>query len=232
MSDNLSKDATELVREGRQALRPTDADKARIFAALQHRMAVGETPALETSPGPITGGTAAGGMSSGKLATLTASMVAAVVALVMYTRAEPEQSLVPPEPSVPMRIEAVSAPDTENVSPVGETTAPRPEPVVSATVSARPVARSTESDRLAEEVALLTRAQKEFHAGNFKSALAAVDDHRRRFPKGTLVQERVNLRMQVLCGMGRDREAQTESSRLNRLAPGHVSSADVCRRAK
>ncbi len=232
MSDNLSKDATELVREGRQALRPTDADKARVFAALQNRMAVGETPTLETSPTPITGGTAAGGMSSGKLATLTASMVAAVVALVMYTRSEPELAPVAPLPSVSTRIEAVSvAPDTENVSPVGETTAPRLEPVAPATVSVRPVPRNPESDRLAEEVALLTRAQKDFHAGNFKGALSAVDEHRRKFPKGTLVQERVNLRMQVLCGMGRDREAQAESSRLKRLAPGHANSADVCRRA-
>lgn len=237
MSDNLSKDATELVREGRQALRPTDADKARIFAALQNRMAVGDTAPLDASPAPITGETAAGGLSTGKLATLTASMVAAVVALVMYTRGGSQESTDaarPPMPSVSTRVEAVSGPpNADAVSADVETAATQAEPAASSGGGApRPAARGTESDRLAEEVALLTRAQKEFHAGNFKGALAAVDEHRRKFPKGTLVQERVNLKMQVLCGMGRDREAQTESDRLSRLAPGHASSGDVCRRAK
>ena len=208
-------------------------------------MAAGETSSPEASPPPIGGGAAVGGKSMAKLATLTASMVAVGVALVMYTSGTSEESETRSVPPVTTQVESVSdAASTDSfgsnrrvepnrrVSPSRDSGAPRLEPTASSPASARPAARNTDADRLAEEVALLTRAQKAFHAGNFKGALAAVDAHRRKFPKGVLAQERVNLKMRTLCGMGREREAQVESNRLNRLAPGHVSSDDVCRRGK
>lgn len=247
MSGNLSKDAAELVREGRRALRPSGADKARVFAALQNRMLVGETPTSDTNPTPMVGETAVGAKTMAKLAALTAGVVAAGVAFVMYATSDPEEQQGQAVPPVATRTDPAadtatntatntSAPTSNPISPTSDVEVVEDSGALQRTASSpaspRPSAQGADSDRLAEEVALLTRAQKHFHAGNLPGALAAADEHRRKFPRGVLAQERSNLRVRTLCGMGRDREAQTENNRLKRLAPGDVGSDDVCRRGK
>jgi hypothetical protein len=234
VSDNLSKEATELVREGRQALRPTDADKARVFAALNNRIAgVDAPPQAKPQVDPAAPST---GLTAGKLTALTVGVVAAVTAAVLYglnqpvaplptvvataaqsTEASPQQDVPGSVSELPDDLAAPTAPnDVQNAG----------------SASSRTSGRDSDSSRLAEEVALLTRAEKEFHSGNLKQALASVDEHRRKFPKGKLVQERVNLRMQVLCGLGRDAEAEAEQKRFSRLTSGKGAPTDVCRRGK
>lgn len=234
MRETLSKEATALVREGRLALRPTDADKSRVLAALQHRIAAGGNGAQPNVPSPPAAPEAAsaGGLPIAKIAALAASVVAAV-ALVMYTSDKPDDApndAIAPTPTVDERASVVSP--TEPV-PSAVDAAELPSAEVQASLPAAPKAAGnrSESDRLAEEVALLTRAQKEYHSGNLSRALASVDEHRRKFPKGAMVQERVTLRMQVLCGLGRYNEAQTEAKRLQRIVPGQPAEA-VCKRRK
>jgi len=52
---------------------------------------------------------------------------------------------------------------------------------------------------LAAELALLSRAQHAHARGDFDAALAALDEHERRFPAGDLVAERRGHRAIVLC---------------------------------
>jgi hypothetical protein len=53
---------------------------------------------------------------------------------------------------------------------------------------------SRPADSLAEEVAILSHASAELHAGRPAAALKALDEHRRKFPRGALAQERTSAR--------------------------------------
>jgi hypothetical protein len=75
------------------------------------------------------------------------------------------------------------------------------------------------ADNLAEEVALLSQASADLHAGRPAAALAVLDEHRRKFPHGALVQERTSARVQALCALGWMSDAQAELARLSRMAP-------------
>jgi len=88
-------------------------------------------------------------------------------------------------------------------------------PVETRTVSARRSAR-----RLAEEVAILSRAEKELHAGRPSSALAVLEEHRQKFPSGELAQERIAARVHALCALGRVADAEAALARLRRVSPG------------
>jgi len=77
---------------------------------------------------------------------------------------------------------------------------------------------------LAEEVALLSRAETALHGGRFGSALRVLDDYERRFPRGALAQEDVSARVQALCGLGRVADAKSQLRRLAANSP-HASRA-------
>jgi len=75
------------------------------------------------------------------------------------------------------------------------------------------------TDRLAEEVAILSQASAALHGGRPAAALKALDEHRRKFPRGALLQERASARIQALCALGRMKEARSELLRLARTSP-------------
>lgn len=228
MSDNLSKEASALVREGRQALRPTQADKARILAAIKTRAVAGNAVAEDVPPPPPPK-PHAGGFAAGKIAALTVGVLAALAAFVA-SNGETDgarqaddvaaASVAPSPAAVPSVPSSISQSDVQPTSQAPSLATETPPP--------RLTARAEESDRLAEEVALLTRAEKEFHSGNLKRALSATDEHRVKFPKGTLAQERNSLRIQVLCGLGYADQAQSEAKRTGRLATAPATAAQVC----
>jgi hypothetical protein len=74
-------------------------------------------------------------------------------------------------------------------------------------------------DSLAEEVALLSQASADLHAGRPTAALTVLDEHQRKFPHGGLVQERTSARIQALCALGRMTDAQAELARFARTSP-------------
>lgn len=55
---------------------------------------------------------------------------------------------------------------------------------------------------LAAEMAVLRRAGSLVRAGDGRPALAALDEHARRFPSGQLIEDREALRVQALCAAG------------------------------
>ena len=89
-------------------------------------------------------------------------------------------------------------------------------------------------DGLAEEVVLLSRAQTELRAGRPANALLALNEHQRKFPRGTLAEERTAARIQALCALGRTDEANAQLKQLASISPNsaHQERArQACRKA-
>ena len=203
--------AREILRSGRDLNRPTDADRERIYNALQERLGaallLAEGGKALPSPRPrwpfVTGAVIGAGLLGGALFTMARQ---------------------PAPPSAPRPL--VAAASSAQLSPVPSALeplvpdVPKPTASVAADRSA-PSARSAE-DRLAQEVALLARATSSLHAGQPADAMRVLDEYQRRFPKGLLTEERRAARAQALCSLGRESEAQAE---LARLAPESLAAA-------
>lgn len=80
---------------------------------------------------------------------------------------------------------------------------------------------SIERDTLAGELALVGRARASLDADP-RSALAVLDEHARRFPKGKLTMERELLALDALDRLGRSAEARERAQRLLAVARGTI----------
>jgi hypothetical protein len=203
---DLNPDAKELVRAGRAALRPKAGDRERVLGALLPRLGAGVAVATASA-------TAAAPAKATPL--LKASALLVGVGMVgggLYLTLSPERpaakvevpAVVQPAPAPPAPVNRV----TESVTPA------EPQPVPAQKQSPAP---SRSADNLAQEVAILSRAGSELHAGRPAAALQALDEHRRKFPSGVLAQERTAARIQALCALGRKIEAEAELGRLARI---------------
>ena len=83
-------------------------------------------------------------------------------------------------------------------------------------------------DRLAAEVALLSRATRDLRAGRPAEALKALDEYRRKFPKGLLGEEQRAGRAQALCALGRFDEANEKLAALAPQSPLAVQAKQFC----
>jgi len=124
--------------------------------------------------------------------------------------------------------------------PVAVTPTPTPEPLKSAksaeaSVATRSLARGAPTrpaSGLAEEVALLSRAETALHGGRFVKALGALDEYERKFPRGALAEERTAARIQALCALGRTEEANAQLRKLLHISPNSAleeRSRQACR---
>lgn len=211
---NLSPEAKALFHAGRAALRPTNADRERITLALRARIAdvqlasdphtgaVPPAPAASTIGWPAISAIVAGFLVAG--GGLWYALGSDTAAPVVTTASAPPVAPVAPAPAKA---------DAPEVSPLPPAEAPAP-----SSAARRP------SDRLAEEVAILSRAETELHAGHYTSALRVLDEHERKFPRGTLAQERLAARIRALCGLGRTADADAALARLSRSSV-HVGPA-------
>lgn len=240
----LSPEGEDLVRAGREADRPSDADRERVMHALEARLglAMGGASA-PAKPGRLPVGRAAHGALARWAAVGLASMAGAALLYALHgihqsgrgggaagpartptlasaVVSEPPQAPAPDEANGRAPAAAAARSNEANEAP-GRTPAAdtaeaqRPTP----SNNARPSGGTREPSRLSEEVALLSRAETDLHAGRFESALRALDEHERRFPHGALEQDRMAARAQALCALGRTAEAQVPLERLARTAP-------------
>jgi hypothetical protein len=215
----LSPDAEELVRAGRDALRPSDADRERVFQALLPQIGSGAGPIQAPSsipPAPA---------ATGTLVKISMVLVALGVAGgAVFLAVRTQQQAPPPKPvvNVPVTVAAAPPAPAAQLPESTQTIAPRAEPEA----QRAPVAPRA-ADSLAQEVAILSRASAELRAGRPAAALTALDEHQRKFPRGVLTQERSSARVQALCALGRTKEAQVELARLTRASPSspHVARA-------
>jgi hypothetical protein len=210
---DLTPEAGALVRAGRAALQPSDADRERVFNALLPKL--GGVEALSASTQTTTAST-----MLAKAGAVLVGLGVAGAGLVYTLRDEP------PKTNAPAVVTATQAP-------------PAPAPVVEATVPvepAEPKAQPPEkrapvvtppADKLAQEVAILSRAGAELHGGRPQAALSLLNEHQAKFPNGALTQERTAARARALCALGRLTEAEAELGRLARTSPNspHVARA-------
>lgn len=124
-------------------------------------------------------------------------------------RSTTSQTHVAPPPRVVLPEPAISAPEAE------------PTPPLEAPPSANPpVQRSSPSPaRSADESTLLRQAQAQLKS-NPARALALTQEHRRRFPKGVLAQEREVIAIDALARLGQGSEAQKRARDFDERYPG------------
>jgi hypothetical protein len=208
----LSPRGRDLVHAGRRAFHPTDANRERLLEALRSRL--GHT-ALPPDLGPVAT-MAAAGRSIWRLISLVVVGIGVVGgALFLAQRPgsgwdNPQETSVAPVVATTQVIDPVAPASAEQAtSPAA--TQPATDPPAPAAASAHPP-----QDRLAAEVAILSRATRDLRAGRPAEALSALDEYRRKFPKGLLSEEHRAARAQALCALGRFDEA---NAKIAGLAP-------------
>jgi hypothetical protein len=217
--NDLGRDARALLTNARGAHDAPVEAKARVRAGLAAALVAsgGASVAGGAAQAASHAGAGAGWMTAAKIAVVIA-VIGGGVALFAGRGAATHDSVstkVAASTSV-----AVSIP--EPVPSPAPTPAPAPAPVavVPAAPSTPSIAapRRVDSDRsVAAEVALLRRVSDSLRAGDAKSALAGVDEHARRFPNGTLAEEREMERIVALCALGRRDAAARATDRFARV---------------
>jgi len=203
---SLSLEAQELARATRLALKPSADDRARVFEALL----------LKLGGGPLGAGPRAPEAARGILVKATAVLVGLGVAggaLHLASRPEPES---PKTRVIPPHQPAAASPPAP-VEDLSDKTVPEP-PLAEVPPKRAPL-RVRTTDNLAQEVAILSQASSDLHAGRPVDALKALEEHQRRFPTGALAEERTAARIRALCALGRVNEAQTDLTMLSRSIP-------------
>jgi hypothetical protein len=218
LTDSTSPAAAVLVRAGRSALQPTGTDRDRIASALRVRLDAASAelePALWIAmarglAGPtvaaVVVGLTVGGLfvaSSFQDREVTgptsrpATTADSPLPLAQLPPAPP--AVTPASPSELQPAVPAPAPSVARLPRVEQAGARGPQPA---------------SDRLAEEVEIMSRAQQELHAGRFAASLRVLEEHAQKFAQGILAPERRATRIQALCGLGRSAEADVEIGNL------------------
>jgi hypothetical protein len=216
----LSSEASALVRAGRAALRPSEADRVRISEALRARL--GDAALLAEAAGAANVAQQPAWLKL--FAVAGAVGIAGVAAFFANT---PVSALKPlPTAAVASALAAPPAAADMPSSPAEVAGAAEPEPSVPVEPSAAGTRRAgVLRDHLAEEVEILSRATSELRAGRAQNALNALDEHARKFPRGLLSEERRAAHAQALCALGRRGEAAVALERLIRSAPQSPNTA-------
>jgi hypothetical protein len=225
MSD-LTEGGKALVQAGRQADRPSNADRERVLALLQVRLGDAALLATGVTQAPLaTSGASSASSKFGKWGWVGSTVLVAGAAwLVPHLAHESEKPGPAPSANVvsaPSAPAVVVAAAPEPLSPSAANSAPDvprvPDGVSRAIDPQKGAPRSR--DGLAEEVALLSRAETELHAGRPAKALLALAEHQRKFPRGALSEERTAARIQALCALGRTDEANAQLRQLLHISP-------------
>ncbi|MDF3070134.1 MAG: hypothetical protein K0R38_5735 [Polyangiaceae bacterium] len=207
----LSSEARALVGDARGVLRPTVEDRARMASRLARRLGA----AVVLVPHPTFA--AAKSATVSKLSSFVAALglLGAGASYMLVRSAD-----VAPLASAPVHAAGFHGSESAATSPcvavppqgAEAELPPAPTPPVD-------TRRATPHDRLAQEVELLSRATSQLRGGNASLALELLEQHRRQFPAGQLVEERRAARAQALCALGDRSGAEVELARLARSAP-------------
>lgn len=225
---DLRPDARALIRAGRTAFRPQPSDRERVLQSLTQALgesaSVGAAHRTQLPASSVVGQSAVRSWVLGGLGALAVS-AGVVVATHPWTTATtassqastPMASPIPAsEPAFSAGIPSLNAEDLP-LEGLPRSQRPGPQPSV-----ARPPlsARAVPADSLPEEVSLLSKAEQQLNAGRADEALRTLGEHERHFPSGALAAERLAVRVQSLCALGRVGEAKTELAKLGRTYPG------------
>lgn len=116
-----------------------------------------------------------------------------------------------------------TTPPPRVVAPPQPTPRAEPPPQVRPAPTATPSKDDTAAtDSLADELALLRRAQAFMNQGHAADALTVLQEHARAYPQGQLAHERRRARIKALCGLKRHAEARREATAIG------VELAEIC----
>jgi hypothetical protein len=220
----LNRDAAALMRAGRTAFRPDESDRERVLRLLN--AVLGESVLVDGAH--QAGGTHAAAASRltlknwlvGGLA-VVALGTSAIVTPYLWTRtaSHPEQSHATPAASAVQTIASARTSDATESNDIVVTPERARGGVLSATPRSGSRGARPAPDPLPEEVRLLSRAEQQMHDGLAGDALKTLAEHERRFPTGSLAEERLAARVQALCMLGRTADAKGDLMRLTRAYP-------------
>lgn len=216
----LTPKARAIVCEGRSALLPPPGERERIEALLDARLSALSPTVRVDAARPVS---PAGWRW---LPPFAIGVVMVGGGAFFASRAQPPRAAAPlsvpapppvtPSPLAVVDVPAVTAPVVPELEPTSKVVVELPPP-------APPV-----QDRLAEEVALLSRATSALRAGRAAEALKLLDEHQRKFPKGVLGVERRGARALALCALKRVSEGRAELARLAPQSPAAGRAKQVC----
>jgi hypothetical protein len=214
----LSPKGRDLVQVGRRAFRPTDADRAHLLAELRSHLGDAVLPPDMSTVA------AAAEHTMWPLVSVVVVGIGLVGVALFFVRQRGVGQDHSPEPSL-----ALVTANTQVIEPVAAPTAEPPTISHATPPVAIPPALPTTSDhhpqdRLAAEVEILSRATRDLRAGRPAESLKALDEYRRKFPKGLLSEEQRAARAQTLCALGRFDEA---NEKLAELAPQSLLAAQA-----
>ena len=214
----MSYEACQLVDAGREAFRPTEADRARLMTAITGAatLSVGMAAAagVQRSLGSLLGFA-----HTTRLLAIALPLTAAGAYFWHASGQSPAEVQPPaafsPPPAVVAPTRAVPAlPVAKAEEQLSEPITPvSPERSASLGEAAKP------GNEIRQEVALLSKAQAALSRGRPQEALEALAEHAARFPRGVLTEERAATRARTLCALGRRQEAEAELKRIERLNP-------------
>ena len=220
----LSPKGQALVRAAQRAYQPTDADRERLLGALRAQLGDAALPAdMSTATSAATAGSSAWPLVS--VIVVGVGILGGALYYAWPRGAGPDklqETKTVPVAATPRVIEPIAAPPAEqptSATPMMPTPDP---PALQATTGFRP------KDRLAAEVAILSRATRDLRAGRPAEALKALDEYRRKFPKGLLGEEHRAARAQTLCALGRFAEANAKLAELPPKSPLAVRAKQFC----
>jgi hypothetical protein len=220
----LSPKGRDLVLAGRRAFQPTDADRERLLGALRAQLGDSALPPDVGSMATV----AAAGRSIWRLISVVVVGIGIAGGALFFAQRSGTRRDIPQE----TRVAPVVA-TTQGIAPAAPPSAEQPtSPAVTQPAtdpSALPAASAHRpQDRLAAEVAILSRATRDLRAGRPAEALTALDEYRRKFPKGLLSEEHRAARAQALCALGRFDEANEKLAGLAPQSPLAVQARQFC----
>lgn len=180
----------------------------------------------------VAGKSAAATLSAWSLKSMLAGGALVAAATVGLLTLEPSPSTPAPEvqsaPPLPVQIEetpSVVAPPSPEVEPIAAPIPAREDPPA----AVPPAPRSAPSASIAEELGSLDAARTALAAGDAAGALARLDEHSRRFPRGSLALEAEVLRIEALAKSGSQAAAATRARAFVARYPSSVFTPRVRR---
>lgn len=206
------------MRARAEAFQPTAADRERVLGALRARLGDAALPPDTSAVATVASAT----QSIWRILSAVVVGVGVVSSAVFFAQRTPSGGTESPATTVAPLAAPVAADEPAPAEPAEAM--PSSEPVATATSSST----AKDKDRLAAEVALLTRATRDLRAGRAADALKTLDEYRRRFPKGLLSEQHRAGRVQTLCALGRFQEAKARLAELPQNSPLAVRAKEFC----
>jgi len=214
-TDELPEDVAKLLGAAKELRGPSDA----VRANMRSRLVAALPP----------GGGGGGGAGSGGAKPFP--RVPAWVAAATFAAGLAAGVLVRPA-SAPPPVEVAKTTDTQKpaapaqASPVVPTVVPSDLPlVVAAKPAPAPSALPSHAPRgsdLAAERAVLDMARTALNKGDNQNALAAAQEHEKKFPRGALSEEREAIAVRALSEGGRKDEAKARAERFKKSHPESI----------